>query len=106
MLTDSDCEWADESRMNGYVLFSVRDKISKAIADPGQYFERYRTADGLVEALDHWQARAAIEAMFQCAASSPSFAQAIEARRAETAKTGSVEDESAVPKECAQKGGA
>jgi hypothetical protein len=33
-------------------------------------------------------------------------AQAIEARRAETAKTGSVEDESAVPKECAQKGGA
>jgi hypothetical protein len=33
------------------------------------------------------------------------LAQAIEARRAETG-TGSVEDESAVPKECAQKGGA
>jgi methionyl-tRNA formyltransferase len=32
-------------------------------------------------------------------------AQAIEAQRAETAKTGSVEDESAVTKECAQKGG-
>lgn len=33
-------------------------------------------------------------------------AQAIEARRAATENTGAVEDESAVPKECAQKGSA
>lgn len=69
---------------NGYVLFSVRDKISRAIADPGLYFERIRTDDGMVETLDHWQARAAIEAMMQCAASSPSFALAIGAAIAES----------------------
>jgi hypothetical protein len=55
-------------------------KISMAIADPGLYFERFRSKDGMVETLDHWQARAAIEAMMQCAASSPLFARAIQSR--------------------------
>lgn len=71
---------AVEHEMNGHVLFSVRDKISEAIANPGLYFERLRSDDNLIEAPNHWQARAAIEAMMQCAASSPSFVAAIQAR--------------------------
>jgi hypothetical protein len=81
--------------IDGYIPFSVRNKVARAIADPGSVLERLRTKDGLVETLDHWQARAAIETALQLAADSPSFAQAIEARRAET-QGDSVADESAV----------
>lgn len=69
---------------DGWVPFSVRDRVRRAIADPGSFIgARYR-GDDWVEDLSHWQARAAIDAMLQEAARSPHFAQAIEARRAET----------------------
>jgi hypothetical protein len=84
---------------NPYIPFSVRDAITKAIEEPGQVLPRGE-GENWVELRAHWQARAALEVMLQKAASSPLFAQAIEARRAETLQDGSVH-ESAVPKGCA-----
>ncbi len=64
-----------------YIPFSTRDLVSKAIADPGLYFERFRSDDGMIEALDHWQARAALEATMRQAGDSPMFARYIAARQ-------------------------
>jgi hypothetical protein len=96
---------ADASSRSGipnapYVAFSVRDAVMRAIEEPGLIVSRCGEEGKWIEHRAHWQARAALEVMLQKAASSPLFAQAIEARRAETLQDGSVH-ESAVPKGCA-----
>ena len=77
------------------ILFSHRDRVFNAIRDPEAIVGPRLGGEGWLEHIDNWRARAAIEAMMQLACESRSFAQAIEARRAETG-TGSVADESAV----------
>lgn len=70
---------------DGFVSFSAREMIREAIADPQSRVERYR-GKGVIELESSWQARAAIDAVMECARKSPGFALAIatEARRAET----------------------
>ena len=63
------------------ILFSHRDKVTRACMDPGAVVgPRLQTADGCYEHMDHWRARAAIEAIMQLAAESPHFAEEIQAR--------------------------
>jgi hypothetical protein len=64
-------------RLDPYVPFSVREKIGDAILGPGQFVKR---AVGITNGQPwqedeiSWQTRAALEAVKQCVASSPSFA--------------------------------
>ena len=84
--------------LRGYIPFSVRAHLSDAIADPASVLPRLR-GDNWLEEINHWKDRAALEIVMREVALSPSFASAIEARRAET--LGSVH-ESAAPQEGAQ----
>ena len=62
------------------ILFSHRDKVMRAISDPGAFVGPRIETSGCVEHMDHWRARAAIEAIMQLAAESPHFAEEIQAR--------------------------
>ncbi len=66
----------------GYIMFSHRDRVMRACMDPGAFVGPRIQTDGGYEHVDHWRARAAIEAVMQLVAESPCFAQAIEARKA------------------------
>lgn len=47
-----------------HIRFSTRMAVMDAIADPGSVTKRLCADDGLFETVEHWQARAAIDALF------------------------------------------